>query len=116
MSETNTTSKTGAVTFVGCKLPNGLVLTLNGTRHELAGANKTPVIGGYGITAVPSDFWAEWKAKFKDFPPLKHNLLFEQTTQAKAEGQAKEQAEVKSGQEPLNPAKPAPGVTPVKGS
>lgn len=98
---------------IGCKLPNGLLLRHGGEEHHLAGANSSRVIGGYGISQIPADFWAGWKTEYAKFPPLKNNLIFEQATVAKAEDQAKEQAGVKSGLEPLDQKKPAPGVTPA---
>lgn len=47
------------------------------------------------------------------FPPLAKGLIFEQATVAKAEDQAKEQAGIKSGLEPIDPKKPGSGVAPV---
>lgn len=106
---------------VGCKLPNGLHMDLRGTGGELNrrvtlnGANKSEVIGGYGIThGVDKEFFEEWKRINADFPPLKKGLIFAHDKPASAAAQAKEQAELKSGFEGMNPDKPAPGVERAK--
>lgn len=106
MSETRSSSPV----TVGCKLPNGLVLRVGETKLVLNGANSTRVIGGYGLTSVPSDMWDAWVKSYADSPFIKKNLVFAQTSASKAEGQAKEQEAVKSGLEPLDPNKPAPGI------
>ncbi|GAN69296.1 hypothetical protein [Acetobacter orleanensis] len=98
---------------IGCKLPNGLILSLGAARHELAGTRASAVVGGYGLTPVPAEFWAAWSRAYADFPPLKNGLIFAQNTVEKATGQAREQATLRTGTEPLNPATPAPGITPV---
>lgn len=62
------------------------------------------VIGGYGITHdVPKDFWERWIADNKDYAPVKAGLIFALAGD-KAKGRAKEQAEIKSGLEPLSAA------------
>ena len=62
---------------------------------------------------IPADFWAAWSRKYAEFPLLKNGLIFAQSTLDKATGQAREQAALRTGVEPLNPATPAPGITPV---
>lgn len=99
-----------ATVTVGCKLPNGLHLDVQGKRHTLAGANSSRIIGGYGLTEVPKDFWDAWVAEHKDFPPVVNGEIFAQATSKSAEDKAKDQAEVRSGFEGLNPDNPAPGV------
>ena len=87
-----TTTKTSSPVAIGCKLPNGLVLRFRdrpGIEYTLNGANASRVIGGYGITTIPADFWEEWKKVHAGFPPLAKGLIFEQVTVAKAEDQAK---------------------------
>lgn len=106
MSET----RTGSPVTVGCKLPNGLVLKVGESKLALKGANSSRVVGGYGLTSVPSDLWDAWSKAYAESPFIKKNLVFAQSTASKAEGQANEQAAVKSGLEPLDPDKPAPGI------
>lgn len=103
---------TSSTVTVGCKLPNGLVLELAGKKHELAGARMAKA-GGYGLTPVPADFWQAWAQKYAGFPPLEAGLIFAQTSPEKAADQAKEQASLRTGMEPLNPTAPAPGITPA---
>ncbi|WP_046901578.1 hypothetical protein [Gluconobacter oxydans] len=110
MSET----RTGNTVTVACKLPNGLVLKVGESKVILAGSNSSRVIGGYGLTAIPADLWAEWQKAHADTPFIKKNIVFMQTTAAKAEAQAGEQSEVKTGFEGLDPDKPAAGITPVE--
>lgn len=87
--------------YIGCKLPNGLILKVGQKTVELKGANDSRIIGGYGLTPVPSDFWEAWEAQYKDSPFIEKKLVFAQATMAKAEGQAKEQESVRSNFEPL---------------
>lgn len=111
-----TTSRISSPVAIGCKLPGGLTLRLPDrpdAEFTLNGANASRVIGGYGITTIPSDFWEAWKKAYAGFPPLAKGLIFEQATVAKAEDAAAERAGLKSGLEPLNPQTPAPGISPV---
>lgn len=102
-----------ATLTIGCKLPTGLTLRLGGVEHKLAGANAATLIGGYGLTPVPEDFWAAWSATYAEYPPLKLGLVFAQTTPQKATAQAQEHASLRTGQEAINPQTPAPGITPA---
>ncbi|WP_182356661.1 hypothetical protein [Komagataeibacter europaeus] len=96
---------------VGCKLPNGLVLRFGERKVILSGANSSRVVGGYGLTSVPSDLWEDWIKRHADTPFVKKRLVFAQATPAKAEGQAKEQEAVKTGMEPLDPDHEKGGVS-----
>lgn len=136
MAETNTRR---ATVTVACKMPHGLHLQLSDVRMEtppqggrevavhfpmgdrvtLAGANAgnrdgaNPdgrSVAGYGLTEVDAEFWSRWVEQNKAFPPLVKGLLFAQPTQDKAEGQAREQSDVRAGTEPLNQGAPAPGI------
>jgi len=102
----------GTTVTVACKLPHGLIIKTGDKSVTLAGANSSAIIGGYGLTPVDKDFYDAWRKEYANFAPLKNELIFVQESRAKAEGQAKEQAEVKSGLEPLDPTKPASGVKP----
>lgn len=99
-----------ATITVGCKLPNGLIITCGGKSATLAGANSSRIVGGYGLTAVDKDFFEAWTKEYASFAPLKHGLIFAQEKPASAEAQAKEQAEVKSGLEPLPKDRPGNGL------
>lgn len=86
---------------VGCKLPNGLVLKVGKAEVTIKGANDSRIIGGYGLTTVPSDFWEAWLAEYKDSSLVLNKIVFAQSTTAKAEAQAKEQEGVRTNLEPL---------------
>jgi hypothetical protein len=103
-----------ATVTVGCKLPHGLIIDVEGKKVKLNGANTSLVIGGYGLTPVEKDFFDAWLKLSANTVVVKRGLIFAQETQTKARDQAKEQAEVKSGLEGLNPEKPAPGIKPEK--
>lgn len=98
--------------IVGCKLPNGLEIRLGETSVTLNGANSSQIVGGYGLTPVDKDFFDKWAQAYATFAPLKDGLVFAQVSSHKAEAQAKEQAAVKSGLEPLDLAAPVQGVKP----
>lgn len=97
--------------IVGCKLPNGLHLDHQGTRHTLNGSNHAQIVGGYGMTEVPKDFFEAWSEANKDSPLLTSEVIFSQGTRPSAESAAKERGEVQSGFEPLNGARPYSNVT-----
>lgn len=99
--------------FVGCKLPNGLVIDHEGASATLRGANHSELIGGFGITEVPADLWEVWSKKFRDNPLITTGIVFAQGTFARAKAAAKDAAELVSGFERLNPEKPTPGVEKV---
>ena len=87
---------------VGCKLPNGMIISVKGVGSvTLAGSNSSRIIGGYGLTAVPSDLWEAWSGPRSKSALIENKIVFAQTTHAKAEGQAKEQESVTTGLEPL---------------
>lgn len=95
---------------VACKLPHGLVIKAGSKSATLAGANSSRIIGGYGLTAVDKDLFEAWSREFAQFPPLKNGLIFAHDSASKAEGKAAEQADVKTGLEPLSLDAPALGV------
>ncbi len=119
--------------FIGCKLPNGLLMEIiDPVGHEagkpagnymmpgpvpmkrvmLKGANsmratvkENPLIGKYAITAVDESFWQVWLARHKDFLFIKNGSVFMEKTLAAAQGKAKHDREALTGLEPLNPEK-----------
>ena len=102
-----------ATVTVGCKLPHGLHLDINGKRVTLAGTNASSVIGGHGITEnVDKEFFDKWMSLNKDSAAVKNGLIFsnEKTQNVKAE--AKEKKGNKNGFEGLDPTKPGPGIEP----
>ncbi|MDQ0019003.1 hypothetical protein [[Curtobacterium] plantarum] len=105
------------VVTVGCKLPNGLVIDVDGAQPVvLAGANASNVIGGYGLTEnVDKAVFDKWLEQHKDQPYVKNELVFAQAKTNSAESKAKDNADVKSGLEGLPQDNPSPGVTKADG-
>jgi hypothetical protein len=113
---------------VGCKLPHGLVLTLNekvtteedrpiyratGPAVTLAGRNASQIIGGYGMTEVDADWWDAWVKQNQNFQPYKSGLIFAEPRRDKAMDRAMEQRQIATGSEPIDPDKPGKGLTRV---
>lgn len=71
--------------------------------------------GAFAFTRnVPRDFWEAWVKQNAEHPYVKEGLIFA-TSSGKAEDQAAEREELKSGLEPLNPEKlPLAGVKTYK--
>lgn len=121
----------GKVTVI-CKMPNGIILQLQRpisrrmpsrhglvevTEHErvgekvaLNGANSSRVIGGFGVTEVDAAFFSEWLKQNADLPHVTKGLIFAHQQPASAENEAGKRASLKHGLEPLDPAKPGPGI------
>ncbi|MDE2442352.1 MAG: hypothetical protein KGP14_15150 [Betaproteobacteria bacterium] len=102
-----------ATLTVACKLPNGLKLTHKDVTVELAGSNGAD--GAFGLTpGVDADWFNDWLATDgKDFAPVTSGVLFAQPTPDKAVDAAKERADVKTGQEPIDPANPGDKIAPA---
>jgi hypothetical protein len=102
-----------ATVTVGCKLPHGLHLDLNGKRVTLLGTNSSAVIGGHGITEnVDKEFFEKWMSLNKESAAVKAGLIFAHERAGNAQAEAKEKKENKNGFEGLDPKKPAPGIKP----
>lgn len=87
--------------YIGCKLPFGLIIQVNGQSVTLKGTNASQLVGGYGLTEVDADLWEAWQRENASHEVLKSNAVFAQVTAAKATGEAKEKDEVTTGFEPL---------------
>lgn len=92
---------------VGCLLPNGIEVEINGQPILLKGAN-TSVIAGipgtYGLTeGVDKDGFEKFMKDYASLPFIKNGAIFAQSTPAKADAAAQEKVgEVKTGLEGLN--------------
>ncbi|HDJ1441608.1 TPA: hypothetical protein PPN70_004057 [Serratia rubidaea] len=97
---------------VGCKLPNGLVLDVQGKQVKINGfrSKEVRIIGGYGLTSIDKDLWDAWLKVHKNQPYVKNGAIFAQENGNSARAQANEQEKVKSGLEPLPQKNPAPGI------
>lgn len=94
---------------VGCKLPNGLHLDLKDRSGEvvrvtLNGANSSRIIGGYGLTEnVPAEHITEWLKKNSRHAAVINKHIFVHSQTESAVSIAKEQREIKTGVEPIDP-------------
>jgi hypothetical protein len=98
---------------VGCKLPHGINMDIEGKRVTLAGTNSSLVIGGHGITEnVDKEFFDKWMDMHKESPMVKDGYIFanEKTNNVKAE--ATEKAKRKNGFEGIDPDNPGKGIKP----
>ena len=96
--------------LIGCRLPNGLVLHHPKNRNitvKLVGTYATKTDSGLFIppqpfttTQVDAEFWAEWKAAYVGFPPLKTRAVFEARSDQEANAKAKNTP--KTGFEPMS--------------
>lgn len=110
----NAAPASAAKVVIGCKLPHGLILTVNGVSVALNGTNSTDIVGGYGITPdVDSAFFDAWCRANSQHPALGGGFIFAHGTTAEAKAQAKDNAENRNGFEGIDPAKPGNGVEPA---
>lgn len=100
---------------VGCKLPTGLFMDVDGVRVELNGKNSSLVIGGYGLTEnVDKDLFDRWMDQHKDSAVVLEGFIFAQNKTNDAKAQAADNADNTNGFEGINPAAPGPGIAPVE--
>src|SRR5487761_58432 len=100
------------IILIGCRLPNGLVLHHPKNKNltvKLQGTYETKLDNGlymparpFSTTAVDAEFWAEWKAAYVGFPPLKTRAVFEARSEQEADSKAKNAERVKTGFEPMS--------------
>lgn len=99
------------VVTVGCKLPNGLLIDVDGKVVHLLGANSSNVIGGYGLTEnVDKDYFEKWLKQHANQRYVKGEMVFAQSKTNSAQSKASENASVKTGLEGLPQDKPVEGV------
>lgn len=106
--------------LIGCRLPDGLVLHHPKDRNvtvKLAGTYETKTESGlympprmFTTTAVDAEFWAEWKAAYVGFGPLKTRAVFEARSEQEAGLKARESEKVKTGFEPMSKSAMIDGV------
>lgn len=103
------------VVIVGCKLPNGLLLNVDGHTIRINGKARynmpsptrknlnADVEFADGLTAVDKSFWEKWLAEHKDYGPVMSKLIYASPTRDAAIGKAEDTQEVKTGLEPVDP-------------
>lgn len=95
-------------------LPNGARVTIKGTALPAEKQREEPLPGGYILTPVDEAHWLAWRERNKNWDPVVRKLIFASPRADAARGIAKEQAELRTGLEPLDPEKPGPGIEPLK--
>lgn len=98
-----------SVVVIGCRLPSGIVLELNGVKKVLAGQRQTqersPIIllneDDYGTTIVDAEYWEAWKKEYAGFAPLENGAIFEAKSEQDAKAIHKELKKEKTGHEPM---------------
>jgi hypothetical protein len=121
------------VVTVACKVPNGLLLRafkmvpareqtptgyrdiekaeqvgnpvkINGPAVPFGQAPDYPIVGGYALTPnVGKEFFEEWLHQNEDHAAVRAKLIFAHGNLTVVSDRAKEQKDVLSGLEPLNP-------------
>lgn len=124
----------GSTVTVACKIPNGLELRLHegfdwdepvmggGTRTTKmfrqignsvfikgsAAPHGVPIVlhGGYALTpGVDADFWEKWVEQNAETALVKRHMIYAMPREDSAAAKGREQTEIKSGMERLDPAK-----------
>jgi len=105
--------------IIGCKLPNGIRLTVEGERgpeHIVLKGNanyyqRNPqrkfvapdLVVGDSLTMVSSDFWDAWVSKHKDYEPYRKGMIYAAKDRDYAKGIATDTKEMKTGLEQCVP-------------
>lgn len=106
---------------VGCKLPNGLHMDLEGRRFTLKGTavpwGVPPVItpGGYALTPdVDEEFANEWFRRNAGLTMVEKKIVYIAPKAQDARAMAREFSDVRTGLEPRDPDSPGPGLEQVR--
>lgn len=113
---------------VGCKLPNGLLLSVDGVTIRINGSARyhmprpdkkhlAPGVNEYagdGFTVVARGFWEKWHEQYKDYGPVVKGLVYSASSIAKARDKAEAHADEKTGFEAVDPKKGVRGITPTE--
>ena len=102
----------GGVTTVKQAVQVGEPVVIKGAAYPTNTAPTQQIVGGYALThGVSQDTWDAWLSQNRDSDIVKKNLIFASPTPDRSADQASEQREVRSGLEPIDPAKPMRGVS-----
>lgn len=87
---------------VGCKLPAGLHMDLEGKRVTLNGSNSATIVDTKGVKTgltqgVDKDFFDKWCAIHKDAPYVKDGLIFASEKESEVRAEAASLAGQKTG-------------------
>ncbi len=100
--------------LIGCKLPQGIIVEVEGKKLKLNGMNTAMIAGGYGLTTVSADQAAIFFATHADFGPVVSNAIFTHNSDdiASIVDLGDELKDERTGFEGLDPTKPAAGLKP----
>jgi hypothetical protein len=95
-----------SLTVVGCKLPSGIILELDGKRVTLNGVNSSEIIGGHGLThGVDKEFMEVWLERNKALSIVKGGFIFCHENAKNTIAEAKDRKKEKTGLEQLSRSK-----------
>lgn len=81
-------------------------ITLSGNAFDPSKPKVIVTAGGYALTPnVPKDFFDKWLSQNSDSDLVRNRLIYAEERQDYADKRGREQAELKSGMEPLDPVK-----------
>ena len=99
-----------ATVVLGCKVPNGFVMEVDGISKRINGAHTEYGTIAYdrgeqiGITSdVDKSLWDAWRARHANHPLCAKGHVFEAKSEASVKAIAKETKEVKTGLEQKTP-------------
>lgn len=115
-----------AQAVIGCKLPNGIVLNIDGATVEVQGRNQSLIKDRTGrgmsdgkttVTNVDGEKVKAWFDRHEhNFKPITSGAIYLASSEKDAESKARQNESKKTGQEPVDPKKPAKGVEKVDNS
>lgn len=92
----------------------GKSVRIRGFAVPFGATPAVPIVGGYGLTPnVDAEFFDLWLKQNADSEIVQNNLIFAHEKQADAAAQAAEQAEIRSGLEPIDPKRLPKGIEPA---
>jgi hypothetical protein len=105
----------GGTRTVKRAVETGQRVTVKGFAHPIDKAPTAQIAGGYALTPnVDADFFAAWLAQNADSAIVKNKLIFAADKPTYAESKAREQEEIKSGLEPIDPNRMPKGLEKAK--
>lgn len=82
---------------------DGVTYTVHGTAIAKGEIPRYKMVAGYALTpGIPKNFWDAWWDQNQSAPYCKQNLIFAYESLDRVRGTAKDNREVRTGQEPLN--------------
>lgn len=95
----------GGIRVVKRFRPTGETITINGNARKFGEAPDHRIVAGFALTeGVNKDFFERWLEQHKDLPAVKNRLIYAFESLDHVEGQAKNDANLRNGMEPLAPS------------